>query len=396
MYYNDGVRKRLLLLPAVILLICFPLSSKASSYDLTIYKTADNSVMGVKEDKLGLDITGYMFIGEGNTEGLYFRIGVQTPFDTILGYLNLFNDDISKNESEDELDSKETENTISEKENFIDDGSFSVNTPPTLTDTLIPPLENTIDSPLVDMAGTGESTINQDNDFEIVEENTNLFDTLIKSDSLLDTDFDKDSSLEISEEQNGGEKNKEEINVGESNGTIDTKQGTVIKGSTTNNIFNKEWRLLFTFGPASRRFMGDSAIVYLGYGLSGDIGHKVELEKDTKFTINTSYAVLGADLDFGMRYNLRTHSSIRVGVHFTASLIGVKGQTILNTHEEEIDDNIDIYGYALSKRGIFETLSGKGYIMLATALGFRKSVIYNYSNTTNRIGGGTITLLQNV
>ena len=56
--------------------------------------------MGVKEDKLGLDITGYMFIGEGNTEGLYFRIGVQTPFDTILGYLNLFNDDISKNENE--------------------------------------------------------------------------------------------------------------------------------------------------------------------------------------------------------------------------------------------------------------------------------------------------------
>ena len=74
--------------------------------------------MGVKEDKLGLDITGYMFIGEGNTEGLYFRIGVQTPFDTILGYLNLFNDYISKNENE--LVSKETENTISEKENFID------------------------------------------------------------------------------------------------------------------------------------------------------------------------------------------------------------------------------------------------------------------------------------
>ena len=106
------------MLPAVILLICFPLSSKASSYDLTIYKTADNSVMGVKEDKLGLDITGYMFIGEGNTEGLYFRIGVQTPFDTILGYLNLFNDYISKNENE--LVSKETENTISEKEDTTD------------------------------------------------------------------------------------------------------------------------------------------------------------------------------------------------------------------------------------------------------------------------------------
>ena len=95
LYYTDRVRKKLVLLLAVILLIYFPLSSKASSYDLTIYKTADNSVMGVKEDKLGLDITGYMFIGEDSTEGLYFRVGVQTPFDTILGYLNLFKNDVS-------------------------------------------------------------------------------------------------------------------------------------------------------------------------------------------------------------------------------------------------------------------------------------------------------------
>ena len=55
------------------------LPSKAHAYDLTIYKTADNSVMGVKEDKLGLDMTGYMFLGEGTKEGLYFRIGIQTP-----------------------------------------------------------------------------------------------------------------------------------------------------------------------------------------------------------------------------------------------------------------------------------------------------------------------------
>ena len=97
-----------------------------------------------------------------------------------------------------------------------------------------------------------------------------------------------------------------------------------------------------------------------------------------------------------MRYNLRDSSSIRVGVHFTASLIGVKSQTVLNTQEEEISTNIDIYGYSLSKRGIFETLRGKGYIMLATALGFRKNVTYNYSNTTDKIGGGTITVTQNV
>ena len=75
----------------------------------------------------------------------------------------------------------------------------------------------------------------------------------------------------------------------------------------------------------------------------------------------------------------------------------IENVKIFNSKIEKIElEDIDIYGYALSKRGIFETLSGKGYIMLATALGFRKNVIYNYSNTTNRIGGGTITLLQNV
>ena len=106
----------------------------------------------------------------------------------------------------------------------------------------------------------------------------------------------------------------------------------------------------------------------------------------------SSYAVVGADLDFGMRYNLKANTSIRVGVHFTASLIGVKSKNILNTKEENIYNNIDIYGYSLSERGIFETLRGKGYMMLATALGFNKKTTYNYSNTTKTIGGGTITV----
>ena len=427
LYYTNGVRKRLVLLLAVILLIYFPLSSKASSYDLTIYKTADNSVMGVKEDKLGLDITGYMFIGEGSTEGLYFRVGVQTPFDTILGYLNLFKNDVSTSGNKDNTGSSEKDNEISKEETVLDDAALSDDTLTPLPDTLTPSLDDSVESvivdskdspiinttespifdmnnsPIIDITGKDGSTSDQESN---IKKDTTLeapiLDNLTKNDSPLnketiaDTTLEEDSSSEVAEEPDKNEETKEEIDVGEGNATIDSPKGTVIKGSATKNNFNKEWRLLFTFGPASRRFMGDSAIVYLGYGLSGDIGHKVELEKDTKFTINTSYAVLGADLDFGMRYNLRAHSSIRVGVHFTASLIGVKGQTILNTHEEEIDDNIDIYGYALSKRGIFETLSGKGYIMLATALGFRNNVTYNYSNTTNRIGGGTITLLQNV
>lgn len=427
LYYTDRVRKKLVLLLAVILLIYFPLSSKASSYDLTIYKTADNSVMGVKEDKLGLDITGYMFIGEDSTEGLYFRVGVQTPFDTILGYLNLFKNDVSTSGDKDNTGSSEKENEINKEETVLDDAALSDDTltslPDTLTSSLANPIESVIidtsespiinipespiidknNSPIIDITGKDESTSDQESN---IKKDTTLeapiLDNLTKNDSPLnqemmkDTTLEEDSSSEVVEEPDKKEETKEEIDVGEGKATIDSPQGTAIKGSATKNSFNKEWRLLFTFGPANRRFMGESAIVYLGYGLSGDIGHKVEVEKDTSFTINTSYAVLGADLDFGMRYNLRDSSSIRVGVHFTASLIGVKSQTVLNTQEEEISTNIDIYGYSLSKRGIFETLRGKGYIMLATALGFRKNVTYNYSNTTDKIGGGTITVTQNV
>ena len=89
------MRKKLVILSLSLLFLLFSLEANDSPYDLTIYPTADNSVMGVLGDKLGLDMTGYMFIGEGTERGLYFRVGVQTPFDTILGYLNLFNNEIS-------------------------------------------------------------------------------------------------------------------------------------------------------------------------------------------------------------------------------------------------------------------------------------------------------------
>lgn len=378
------VKKKLKTLFAFLLLIQTTLFVNAAAYDLTIYRTVDNSVMGVKENKLGLDITGYMFVGESAQNGLYFRLGVQTPFDTILGYLNLFNEKLDAQEKIENTDikeegkkneDKEVESTIKDSNNTIPDSSLS------LDETSVPPIE---DLPLPDIEKEAFSP-----DSSILDNTSPSID-----DVTIPVDKDKENTLEneetIEKEESGDQ--KQEISVGEGNTSVDTSQTTVVKGSTTKNTFNKEWRLLFTFGPAKRRFMGESAIVYLGYGLSGDIGHKFEVEKDTKYTVVSSYAVVGADLDFGMRYNLKANTSIRVGVHFTASLIGVKSKNILNTKEENIYNNIDIYGYSLSERGIFETLSGKGYMMLATALGFNKKTTYNYSNTTKTIGGGTITV----
>ena len=102
------MRKKLVILSLSLLLLLFSLEANDSPYDLTIYPTADNSVMGVLGDKLGLDMTGYMFIGEGTERGLYFRVGVQTPFDTILGYLNLFNNEISTQNKTNSEETKET------------------------------------------------------------------------------------------------------------------------------------------------------------------------------------------------------------------------------------------------------------------------------------------------
>ena len=462
------MRKKLVILSLSLLFLLFSLEANDSPYDLTIYPTADNSVMGVLGDKLGLDMTGYMFIGEGTERGLYFRVGVQTPFDTILGYLNLFNNEISTQDKTDSKENKETENrndppaldgeelspSVSDNpslppENTIvlpgdtlpDMGNLDINLPDTSTSIIdgsqigggdvgistpsLPETDSglhsnggtigipntstpivgdtaqgggiTMDIPDSSLSGNGSENTGGTLDIPSFstgdeEESTKTPDGIVPTtpeESVVGAGENSDNTIE-GEESGGGQ---EEITVGSDGSNIESNKGTVVKGSTTNNNFKKEWRLLVTLGPAYRRFMDENGLVYLGYGISGDFGHKVEVEKDTKYTVTTSYSVLGADLDFGMRYTLKTNTTIRVGVHFTASLLGARWQTVMNTREEQIFSNLDIYGYALSEKGIFETLNGKGYIMLAATFGDKRKTTYNYSNTASKIGGGTITVL---
>ena len=387
------VKKKLVLLLVTILLAQLSLVAKASNYDLTIYKTADNSVMGVKEDKLGLDMTGYMFLGQESEKGLYFRVGVQTPFDTILGYLNLLEKEMSIAENKGNESNKESENQKEIpgiEDTITNDNSIPQDTLPSLDDSFSPSL--------------GDETILENEDIPLFNESSLIPENPLDNDTN-DKVFNNEIPLPSNEESFDGEntdkemikeeeeEDMEEITVGDEDSPLDPLPTTVIRGTTTKNSFNKEWRLLFTFGPANRRFMGENAFVYLGYGVSGDLGHKVEVEKTTRNTVISTYAILGVDLDFGMKYTLKTNSSIRVGAHFTTSLIGVKAQSIFNTKEEQISKNLDIYGYALSTKGIFETLTAKGYIMLATTLGKKRDTTYNYSNTTKKIGGGVITVI---
>ncbi|MCI7606125.1 MAG: hypothetical protein MSS69_05155 [Spirochaetales bacterium] len=398
------MRKKLVFLIIVFLFSQLMLPSKAHAYDLTIYKTADNSVMGVKEDKLGLDMTGYMFLGEGTKEGLYFRIGIQTPFDTILGYLTILEKGFSTEEntnSGNELENEALQETIGNGADIVlPDTIPSItddNTPSFDEGMFIPDLDNSSSSIIENVTPPLNNTIltpDSDNSSSIIEEVIPSFDdttfTPIEDNSTID---DIDNSVFDDSTTGNNNTEKEEISVGDSDSALDSTTATVVKGSTKKNSLNMDWRLLFTFGPAKRIFMGESAFVYLGYGFSGDLGHKVDIEKETKHTITESYAIFGADLDFGMRYTLKKNTSIRVGAHFTTSIFGIKGKTITNTNEVILTNSVDIYGYALSTKGIFETLTAKGYIMLATALGEKRNVTYNYSNTTNKIGGGTITVI---
>ena len=399
-----NVKRLTVLFLSVILALAFVSAGDKASYDFTIYKTADNSVMGVKGDKLGLDLTGYGFVGTNNNNGIYFRIGLQTPFDTILGYLNIFPNKVSQADKEENPapdNDKEMEENVTNANDATEltSPSFSENTvslssPPSLDSDIIPPLSN-------DSASSPDNTLPE---ISIDIPKDSISDK--KQDDLPTPGDFPEFSDENKTEDNGKnssvgtapstEEENEKTPIGTTNEIDSSDDGQVVKAKTKNDTFDKEWRLLLTAGPAYRSFLGDDAMVYLGYGASIDMGHRQEVERDTKNTNISTYAILGADADMGLRYTVRGRTSIRVGVHFTVSLIGVKYQSVFSSSNMEISHNLDIYGYALGKRGIFETLSGKGYVMLASAFNGKKAfTVYNYSNSTNKIGAGILVEAKN-
>ena len=492
----DVVKRLSVFLLSVVIASASIFSSGKAPYDFTLYKTADNSVMGVKGDKLGLDITGYGFLGSSNKRGVYFRIGLQTPFDTILGYLNSIPDRLSSpakddNKGEesgdaagkDPAESMDSSHNSDMAANGIDalpsvENSISGESSPGSFDSLIgkdealPEISNDIlesnnsinnkvdviipdlTSPLPGANTSGENVSDKtipvsipslpdtsgenitvpgiDSAFpDTSSENiavpgidSTLPDTSSENITVPGIDYAlPDTSSEnitapgvaspLPDTSADVPQNKDELppikqdtgvsNEGESEGDGKSPIGSseeiepagdekVVKAKAKNDSFNKEWRLLLTIGPAYRSFMGEDAMAYLGYGVSIDMGHRQELEKDTKYTITSTYMILGADADMGLRYTVRGRTSIRVGVHFTVSLIGVKYQSVFSSSSKELSHDMNIYGYSLGKKGIFETLNAKGYIMLATAFNGKKATAaYNYSNTTVKLGGGTIT-----
>ena len=74
------MKKNLLL---AILLILMPICLSAAlfpDYDFTFFKSIEDTLAVLNNERFGFDYSGYGFIGENMTSGIYIRIGVQMPY----------------------------------------------------------------------------------------------------------------------------------------------------------------------------------------------------------------------------------------------------------------------------------------------------------------------------
>ncbi len=76
--------RRKLLSTILLLIIASTLSAASffSDYDFTFYKTIYNSLTGDKS-ALALDYTGFGFMGQKSSNGLFVRIGMKAPYSTL-------------------------------------------------------------------------------------------------------------------------------------------------------------------------------------------------------------------------------------------------------------------------------------------------------------------------
>ncbi len=104
LFYNTNVKKLSFFL-LLSLLSFFIMADAFPSYDFTFYESKDNSLTSLNKENIGIDITGYGFMGKTTTKGLYLRIGIQTPFSTLIQLRDSIINDINERNSEKESES---------------------------------------------------------------------------------------------------------------------------------------------------------------------------------------------------------------------------------------------------------------------------------------------------
>ena len=68
----------LLFLPSLLFGALFP------GYDFTFSETVADSLMSFEGDAIGVDYTGYGYIGGESRTGIYIRVGIQAPYSSLL------------------------------------------------------------------------------------------------------------------------------------------------------------------------------------------------------------------------------------------------------------------------------------------------------------------------
>lgn len=72
-------------------------------YDITFFKTITDSLMVNDDKRFGIDYTGYGFIGEEMSTGIYFRIGIQAPYSSLSALFEDKDEDGGKGQSPDSV-----------------------------------------------------------------------------------------------------------------------------------------------------------------------------------------------------------------------------------------------------------------------------------------------------
>ena len=85
----------------LILSASLPAEPMFPGYDITFFRTITDSLMVNDDKRFGIDYTGYGFVGEEMTTGVYMRIGLQAPYSSLSA---LFEDEEEESEIEAKLE----------------------------------------------------------------------------------------------------------------------------------------------------------------------------------------------------------------------------------------------------------------------------------------------------
>ncbi len=345
--YTGSVKK---LLPVLILMSLLLLPSYALSfpaYDFTFYKTTDETLTSFNRNNVGIDVTGYGFVGEEATTGIYLRIGIQTPLKTLIKMKDDFLSGLFK-----------TKTTKTEE------NGTSVSPDTTIPDTAVP--NTAVPDTAVPNTAVPDTAV-PDTAVPDGPEDTTPEDSASTPDTIISEKTEEDGSLYSASD-----------------------------GKRVNTTSSTEWRFLFSIGPAFRRIMTKDALVYAGLGVTVETQFKNIFTSSTGDIFSSFFARGSVDLDMGFRVGLsRSRTTIRIGFHAITNIIGFYSYEVYNTQKSrDRNPRWDIYGYIAGKDGIMGATTGWGYIRLATTFTERRTKKYSYSNRTAKTGGGAVVYID--